>query len=115
MRQFLRLIVWDALFFIVLTIGLSISGQLSGTPAYGVTILTLAVCGAFLAELSKWGIGTLELIAVGLPALYLALTPVLNGLPVTIDLVPSPLEGMPALYHYMGALTAGFVGFKTLK
>lgn len=114
MKQFLRLIVWDALFFIVLTVGLSVSGQFSGSISYGITVLSLAVCGAFLAELSKWGIGTRELIAVGLPALYLALTPVLGYLPVTIDLVPRQLEGMPALYHYMAALTAGFVVFKKL-
>ncbi|MGN1030804.1 MAG: hypothetical protein ACI4PQ_04305 [Butyricicoccaceae bacterium] len=114
MKQFLRLVAWDALFFIVLTVGISLSGQVGGTPSYLITILTLAVCGAFLAELNKWGIGVLELIVVGVPALYLALTPVLGALPVSFPLVPSQLAGMPALYHYAGAVAAGFVVFQKI-
>ena len=69
MPRFLRLIIWDAMFFLILTAGYAAVQYLGPqtTAAYLVTMLTCAVCGAFLAQLSSWGIHWAELILVGLP------------------------------------------------
>lgn len=112
MRQVIRLVIWDALFFLLLTIGTGISASLSGVFSYAFTVLMLSFCGAFLAALGRWGIGLREYLVVGLPALYLALIPVLRAFAATAGLVPDALNHMPVLYHYMGAVTAGFIRFK---
>ncbi len=116
MSRFLRLIIWDALFFLVLSTGYAASQLLSSTTSsYLVLLLTCVVCGAFLAQLSLWGIGWMELVFVGLPALYLALSPllapVLNGLTwVPFALVPDALLHSSAnTLHFAGALTVGFM------
>ncbi len=122
MPRFLRLIIWDALFFLVLSTGYAASQLLRDeSPSYLVLILTCVVCGAFLAQLSLWGIGWLELIVVGLPALYLALCPLLapwlNNLSwISISLVPeSLLRSSADTLHLAGALTVGFMAWERFR
>lgn len=115
MQRFLRLVIWDALFCIVPTVGYAASSALnSSTANYIVTLLTFAVCGAFLAQLARWGTSKMELFVVALPALYLALAPFLapflNSLPLSFDLVPSVLlTAQTSSLRTAGALVAGFV------
>lgn len=117
MPHFLRLIIWDALFFLILTSGYGIS-QYLGTQtsaAYLVTLLTCLICGAFLAQLSRWGIGWAERILVGLPALYLAAAPFLSawiGNPAFLPfpLVPEALlQSAASSLRMAGALIVGFL------
>ena len=117
MPHFLRLIIWDALFFLILTAGYGI-GQYLGpqtTAAYLVTLLTCLVCGAFLAQLSLRGVGWPERILVGLPALYLACAPFLSawiGSPAFLPfpLVPEALlQPASSSLRMAGALTVGFL------
>lgn len=122
MPRFLRLIIWDALFFLVLSTGYAASNLLRNEiPSYLVLLLTCAVCGAFLAQLSLWGIGWLELVFVGLPALYLALCPILapwlNSLSwVPFSLVPeSLLRSSADTLHLAGGLTAGFMVWERFR
>ena len=115
MQRFLRLIIWDALFCIVPTVGYAASNALdSSTAHYVVTLLTVAVCGAFLSQLSRWGSGKMEIFLVALPALYLALAPFLapflNALPLSFNLVPAALlTAKTASLRIASALVAGFI------
>lgn len=116
MPRLLRLVIWDALFFLILTTGYAVCQYLgeASASAYLVSVLTCCVCGAFLAQLSLWGIGWAELLLVGLPALYLALAPFLcvvseyaAALPC---LVPDALVQSPsASLRLAGAGTVGFL------
>lgn len=115
MQRFFRLLIWDALFFIVPTVGYSASSVMtSSTASYVVSLLTLAVLGAFLAQLSRWGSSRMEFICVGLPGLYLALAPflapLLNSLSLSFDLVPAfLLTAQATSLRLAGGLVAGFV------
>ena len=115
MQRFLRLLIWDALFCVVPTVGYAASSMLtSSTANYVVTLLTFAVCGAFLAQLSRWGSTWMEVVFVALPGLHLALAPflapLLNGLPLSFDLVPALLlTAQTTSLRTAGALAAGFV------
>lgn len=114
MQRFFRLLIWDALFCIVPAVGYAASAALTSPSAnYIVTLLTCAVCGAFLAQLSRWGTSRMEIIVVALPALYLALAPFLapwlNVLPLSFDPVPAVLLSAQTLpLRIAGALVAGF-------
>ena len=115
MQRFLRLIIWDALFCIVPAMGYAAS-VLLGTSAANdaVILLTVLVCGAFLAQLSRWGCSMMELIVVALPGLYLALAPflapLLNAIPLPFPLVPAVLlMAQTRPLRLAGALAAGFV------
>ena len=117
MPRFLRLIIWDALFFLILTVGYGAIQYLGAqtTAAYLVTVLTCAVCGAFLAQLSAWGVHWPELILVGLPALYLVLAPFLSVWVDASAVLPFPLvpdallQSAASSLRMAGALTLGFL------
>ena len=121
--RLLYLLVWDAMFCIVLSISHFASTTLiSPDSNYVVTLITLAVCGAFLGHLSH--IDGLTLVFVTLPALYLALAPFLAPflnalalpLPNGISLVPDVLLSSDTLLlRYAGALTAGYTLWKKLQ
>lgn len=123
MPRFLRLIIWDALFFLVLTVGYGASQYVGSqaTVSYLITALTCLVCGAFLSQLSLWGIGWPERILVGLPALYLALSPCLavwvgNPSFLPFPLVPAALlQSAASPLRMAGALTVGFLLWKRLR
>lgn len=117
MPRFLRLIIWDALFFLILTAGYAAVQHLGTqtTAAYLITMLTCAVCGAFLAQLSSWEIHWTELIVVGLPALYLVLAPFLSVWVDAVGVLPFPivpdalLQSASSSLRMAGALTVGFL------
>lgn len=115
MQRFFRLMIWDALFCIVLSAGTAAAASLTTSRAvYIVNLLSIAVCGAFLSQLSRWGSSRMELFVVALPALYLALAPFLapwlNSLPLSFDLVPAALLSNSTVTLRTGAaLAAGFV------
>lgn len=116
MPHFLRLIIWDALFFLILSVGYAASQSLGGAmTSYVAVLLTCVVCGIFLAQLAIWRIGWMELILVGLPALYLALAPLLAPLLNSIEALPFPLvpsallKDSAMILHLAGGLTAGFL------
>ncbi len=115
MQRLLRLLIWDALFYVVPTVGYAASSALtSSTAIYVVTLLTFIFCGAFLSQLSRWGSTWMEVIFVALPGLYLAfapfLAPLLNQLSLSFDLVPAfLLTARTTSLRTMGALAAGFV------
>ena len=110
--RLLYLLVWDAMFCIVLSISHFASATLiSPNSSYIVTLITFAVCGAFLGHLPH--VNGLTIVFVTLPALYLALAPflapILNTLPGGISLVPAALLSPDTLLlRYAGALTAGY-------
>ena len=69
--RLLYLLVWDAMFCIVLSISHFASATLiSPDSSYIVTLITFAVCGAFLGHLPH--VDGLTIVFVTLPALYLA-------------------------------------------
>lgn len=115
MQRLLRLLIWDALFCLVPTVGHAASAALTTSTAdTTVTLLTCAVCGAFLAQLARWGSSWMEVVLVALPGLYVALAPflapLLNGLPLSFDPVPAALlTARAASLRTAGALAAGFV------
>ncbi len=115
MQRLLRLIIWDALFCVVLTASTAAAASVTtSSGVYIINLLTAAVCGAFLAQLSRWGSGRLEVVIVGLPGLYLALAPFLapylNALPLSFDLVPAALLSQSTGTLRTGAaLAAGFI------
>lgn len=114
--RLLYLLVWDAMFCIVLSISHFASATLiSPDSSYIVTLITFAVCGVFLGHLPH--VNGLTIVFVTLPALYLALAPflapILNTLPLPlpggISLVPAALLSPDTLLlRYAGALTAGY-------
>ena len=111
--RFFRLLIWDALYCIVPTVGYAATSVLGSSGGIVVTLLMGAVCGAFLAQLSRWGTGWLNVIVVAIPGLYLALAPylapLLNGLPLSFDLVPAfLLTSKATTLRQAGALAAGF-------
>lgn len=123
MPRFLRLIIWDAMFFLILTAGYAAVQYLGPqtTAAYLVTMLTCAVCGAFLAQLSSWGIHWAELILVGLPALYLVLAPFLSVWVDTAGFLPflivpdCLLQSASSTLRMAGALTLGYLLWKKFR
>ena len=121
MPRVLRLIIWDALFFLILSVGYAAGQALSGVTAisYAVSLATCVLFGIFLAQLALWGIGWPELILVGLPALYLALSPffapLVNGI-APVVLVPQVLlESSAQTLRLGGALTFGFLIWHRLR
>lgn len=114
MQRFFRLLIWDALYCIVPTVGYAALSILTNPNAtYIITLIVFAVCAAFLSQLSRWGSGGLTLLLVALPGIYLALAPflapLLNGLPVPFDFVPAILLlSKTELLRQCGALAAGF-------
>ncbi|MGN1013917.1 MAG: hypothetical protein ACI4PM_01010 [Butyricicoccus sp.] len=121
MPRILRLIIWDALFFLILSVGYAAGQALNGTAllSYAVSLATCVLFGIFLAQLALWGVGWPELILVGLPALYLALSPFLaplvNGI-APFPLVPQVLLNSSALSLRLGgALTFGFLLWHRLR
>ncbi|MDO5784884.1 MAG: hypothetical protein Q4P20_07455 [Eubacteriales bacterium] len=112
--RFLRLLIWDALYCIVPTVGYAATSVLGSSGGGAVvTLLMCAFCGAFLAQLSRWGTSWMNVIVVTIPGLYLALAPylapLLNGLPLSFDLVPAfLLTSKAVMLRQAGALAAGF-------
>lgn len=87
--RLLYLLVWDAMFCIVLSISHFASATLiSPDSSYIVTLITFAVCGAFLGHLPH--VDGLTIVFVTLPALYLALAPFLAPI---LNTLPLPLPG----------------------
>ena len=88
--RLLYLLVWDAMFCIVLSISHFASATLiSPDSSYIVTLITFAVCGAFLGHLTH--VDGLTIVFVTLPALYLALAPFLAPI---LNTLPLPLSDM---------------------
>lgn len=111
--RFLRLLIWDALYCIVPTIGYAAISALGPSGGAVAMLLVCAFCGAFLAQLSRWGTSRMNVIVVAMPGLYLALAPylapMLNSLPLSFDLVPAFLvTSSAAMLRQAGALAAGF-------
>ena len=111
--RFFRLLIWDALYCIVPTVGYAATSVLGASGSAIVMLLMSAVCGAFLSQLSRWGTGLMNVLVVGVPGLYLALAPylapLLNGLPLSFDLVPAfLLTSRAAMLRQAGTLAAGF-------
>lgn len=112
--RFFRLLIWDALYCIVPTVGYAATSVLGASGgSVIVTLLMSAVCGAFLSQLSRWGTGWMNVLVVGVPGLYLTLAPylapLLNGLPLSFDLVPAfLLTSRATMLRQAGALAAGF-------
>lgn len=115
MQRLIRLIIWDALFCLIPTIGYAATASLTSTRAiYIVSLLVYAACGAFLSQLSRWGSGRMEIIFVAIPGLYIALAPFLapylNAMPLSFDPVPAILLSSATVsLRTSGALAAGFV------
>ncbi|HBI64756.1 MAG TPA: hypothetical protein DDX51_06520 [Clostridiales bacterium] len=115
MQRFLRLIIWDALYCIVPTVGYAaISVLTSPTVKYIVILLVCVFGSAFLAQLSRWGAGWQEIVLIALPGLYIALAPftapLLNAIPIPFDPVPAMLlKEQTVCLRAAGALAAGFV------
>lgn len=115
MKRFLRLLIWDALYCVVPAVGYAASASVGASAAAdAVTLLTCAVCGAFLSQLSRWGTSWMEILFVALPGLYLALAPWLapwlNALALSFDPVPAALLTARAdALRMAGALAAGFL------
>ncbi len=111
--RFFRLLIWDALYCIVPAVGYAATSVLGSSGGVVVTLLMSAFCGAFLAQLSRWGTGWMNVLFVALPGLYLALAPylapLLNSLPLSFDLVPAfLLTSKAVMLRQAGALAAGF-------
>ena len=112
--RFFRLLIWDALYCIVPTVGYAATSVLGASGGSAIVMLLMcAVCGAFLSQLSRWGTSLMNVLVVGVPGLYLALAPylapLLNGLPLSFDLVPAfLLTSRAAMLRQAGALAAGF-------
>lgn len=115
--RFLRLLIWDALYCILLSVSYSASSVVSSDSVrYAITLLTCILCGAFLSHLPGRDILTILFVAV--PGLYLALAPVLAPffavLPFTLPFNPVPsilLASKTASLRYAGALAAGYTIF----
>lgn len=125
MRLF-RLLIWDALFCIILTISYSASAAVT-TPTlqYVVLLITCLICGAFLGQLPHHS-DALVLIFVTLPALYVALAPLLSPfltwlmnslpLPFSVQLVPDILLSQKTQnLRYACAIVGGFTLFHKAK
>lgn len=111
--RFLRLLIWDALYCIVPTVGYAAVSVLGASGGAVAMLLVCACCGAFLAQLSRWGTSWMNVLFVAIPGLYLALAPylapMLNSLPLSFDLVPAFLTtSSAAMLRQAGALAAGF-------
>ena len=125
MRLF-RLLIWDALFCIILTVSYSVSAAVvTPTLQYLITLVTCAICGAFLGQLPQRS-DPLLLIFGTIPALYVALAPLLapgltwlmNALPLpfSIQLVPNILLSQKTQpLRYACALVGGFTLFRGQK
>lgn len=125
MRLF-RLLIWDALFCIILTVSYSASAAvLTPTLQYLVALATCAVCGAFLGQLPQ-RTDAMVMILVTIPALYIALAPFLSPflawlvnslpLPFSIKLVPNILLSQKTqTLRYACALVGGFTLFRGQK
>ncbi len=116
MPNFIRLIIWDAIFFLVISVGYAGSQAVDNrTIAFVIILLTCAACGALLARLSIWGIYWVEIVFVGLPALYLAVCPLLAPFVSHLSFLPFPLVPQALLkesamvLHVAGALIFGFM------
>ncbi|MCD8355046.1 MAG: hypothetical protein LUE11_00530 [Clostridia bacterium] len=121
MRLF-RLLIWDALFCIVLSVSYSASTALTtSTSQYIITLITCAVCGAFLSQLPP-RFDALTFLLVTIPGLYLALapflspylTPLLSILPLPASFQPVPsilLSPQTEALRCAGALVAGYTLF----
>lgn len=115
--RLLRLLMWDALYCIAVSVGYAASAAVSSGPVrYAVTLLTCVLCGAFLSHLPRRDPLTVLLVTV--PSLYLALAPVLASLLAVLPfslpfrLVPSVLlASKTAPLRYAGALAAGYTIF----
>ncbi len=120
MQRFFRLLIWDALYCIVPTVGYAALSILTNSDAtYLITLIVYAVCAAFLSQLSRWGSSCMTLLLVALPGLYLALAPFLapflNALPIPFDPVPAILlHSKTELLRQCGALAAGFALWQSI-
>lgn len=125
MRLF-RLLTWDALFCVILTISYSASAAVTtSTLQYLVLLITCLICGVFLGQLPQRS-DALVFLFVTLPALYVALAPLLSPfltwlvdslpLPFSIKLVPDVLLSQKTQnLRYACALVSGFTLFRTRK
>lgn len=115
LKRLFRVLMWDALYCLLPTIGFAAKTLLSDSPLSDViTLLVFAFCGIFLSQLSRWGNGGIEFFFTLLPAIYLALAPYLAPL---LALIPTPFSLVPAvllsaqtnLLRTCWALAGGFV------
>lgn len=115
MKRFLRVLVWDALYCLLPTVGYAAQSLLNSSAANDViTLLVFAFCGIFLSQLSRWGTSPLEFCFTAIPAVYIALAPffapMLALIPIPFSLVPAILlSSQTTLLRTCWALAAGFI------
>lgn len=115
----LRLLIWDALLCIILTISYAASAAVvTPTMQYCIALATCVVCGIFLAQLPQRA-DLLLIIFITIPAIYVALAPLLFplldwlanvfSLPFSLHLVPAILLSRKTqTLRYACALIAAF-------